>query len=105
MQEVRQGMAQGESTQAAAPVSRLRQPPLGRRAKPKAETRFTMTAMHTAARPDNSHAASALPRDPVPVWMDFRGSPTATPPSFGDDSASPDETAQLNLTYSVRSIR
>ena len=88
-------MAQGESTQAAAPVSRLRHPPLGRRAKPEAETRYEMTTMHTAARPDNSHAASALPRDPVRLRLDLRGSPTATPASFAGSSPRPSETANL----------
>ena len=60
-----------------------------------------MTAMPKAARPDNSQAHRALPRDSVHLRLDFRGSPSATPPSFGDDSANPHETAQLNLRYIV----
>src|SRR3990167_7075384 len=84
-------------------MSGLRQPSLARgQVGQERETRYEMTTVHTAARPHNSQAHRALPLDSVRLRLDLRGSPTATPPRFGDDSTNPDVDAPGDITISVR---
>ena len=85
-------------------MSGLRQPSLARgQVGQERETRYEMTTVHTAARPHNSQAHRVLPLDSVPVRLDLRGSPTATPPRDGGPSPRPAETARLLITYTFGS--